>query len=195
MTQPARVVGTRTVAPTLPPVWRLAAGEDADALAFLDQRSSAGPKYLGAPASTPAALESAAEVAPGAPDHRQLRPLRLGCVGDAEREHPGSLFAADAARPEHGAAEVEYARACRAALILCATASTSPPGVTAGAVHRTWQPVPAPVSAAVLPNWPHQQGSISAPSDSRSTRCGQKDRLPICSGDISAVPSRPRCAA
>jgi nitroreductase family protein len=89
-----------------PQVW----DEAHDALAFLGQRHSVGPKYLTLPAPSPEELQQAVAVALRAPDHQQLRPFRFVRVGDAQRERLGGLFARDAARRGHGAAEVERAR-------------------------------------------------------------------------------------
>lgn len=86
-------------------------GDEArEVLAFLGQRYSLGPKYLTQPGPSLDELQQAVAVALRAPDHRQLRPFRFVRVGDHQRERLAGLFAADAARRGHGAAEVERAR-------------------------------------------------------------------------------------
>lgn len=86
-------------------------GDEArEILAFLGQRYSLGPKYLTQPAPSLDELRQAVAVALRAPDHRQLRPFRFVRVGDHQRELLAGLFAADAARRGHGAAEVDRAR-------------------------------------------------------------------------------------
>lgn len=79
-------------------------------LVLLGRRYSMGPKYLGYPAPSAFALEEAAAVAARAPDHGPLRPVRFVQIRDEHRSRLGGLFAADAARRGHGAAEVERAR-------------------------------------------------------------------------------------
>lgn len=81
-----------------------------DALAFLGQRYSVGPKYLALPAPSRAQLEAAVALALRAPDHRGLQPLRFVNVPERLRDRLGSLFAADAARRGHAADEVARAR-------------------------------------------------------------------------------------
>lgn len=98
---------------TVQPVPLLRAGngdEEHDALAFLGQRYSVGPKYLTLPAPSPQELQRAVAVALRAPDHQQLRPFRFVRVADAQRERLAGFFARDAARRGHAAAEVERAR-------------------------------------------------------------------------------------
>lgn len=86
-------------------------GDEArEVLAFLGQRYSLGPKYLTQPGPSLDELQQAVAVALRAPDHRQLRPFRFVRVGDHQRERLAGLFAADAARRGHGAAEVDRAR-------------------------------------------------------------------------------------
>ncbi len=82
----------------------------AEALGFLSQRYSVGPKHLACPAPTADELRRAAMTALRAPDHRQLHPFRFVRVSDAARERLASLFAADAAHRGHSAVEVERAR-------------------------------------------------------------------------------------
>lgn len=79
-------------------------------LEYLGQRHSVGPKYLIEPAPDLAALQQAAKVALRAPDHRRLRPFRFLVVPESARPRLAELFAQDAARRGHGAAEVEQAR-------------------------------------------------------------------------------------
>lgn len=81
-----------------------------DVLAFLARRYSLGPRHLAQPAPSGAELRQAAEVALRAPDHHQLRPFRFVRVAAHQRERLAGLFAGDAARRGHGAAEVERAR-------------------------------------------------------------------------------------
>jgi nitroreductase len=81
-----------------------------DLLEHLAQRFSVGPKHLTLPAPDASALQRAARVALRAPDHGHLQPFRFVQVEDAQRSDLASLFAQDAARRGHGAAEVERAR-------------------------------------------------------------------------------------
>lgn len=90
--------------------WAEPASAAEDALAFLTQRYSVGPKYLARPAPTQTQVEMAVALALRAPDHRGLRPFRFVRVSDHQREKLGDLFAADAARRGHGAEEVNRAR-------------------------------------------------------------------------------------
>lgn len=93
------------------PMRRAVTGEDAhEVLAFLGQRYSMGPKYLGSAAPSQQELLRAVAIALRAPDHGQLRPFRFVRVGDAQRERLAGLFARDAARRGHSAVEVERAR-------------------------------------------------------------------------------------
>ncbi len=87
-----------------------AASVAADALAYLGQRYSVGPKYLTLPAPSRAQLEAAVALALRSPDHCGLRPFRFVRVTDDQRDRLGGLFAADAARRGHGATEVARAR-------------------------------------------------------------------------------------
>lgn len=80
------------------------------ALEYLEQRHSVGPKYLIEPAPDLEALQQAAKVALRAPDHCRLRPFRFLVVPESGRPQLAELFAQDAARRGHGAAEVERAR-------------------------------------------------------------------------------------
>lgn len=93
-----------------PHVERQFQAEDRDPTALLEGRYSLGPKYLAQPAPSQAEIRRAVAVALRAPDHHQLRPFRFVRIADHQRERLGSLFAADAARRGHGAAEVERAR-------------------------------------------------------------------------------------
>jgi nitroreductase len=79
-------------------------------LELLARRHSVGPKYLVEPAPSEAELLQAACVALRAPDHGALRPFRFVRIAAGERERLGHLFAQDAARRGHAAAEVERAR-------------------------------------------------------------------------------------
>lgn len=81
-----------------------------DALEYLAQRYSVGPKHLTLPAPDASALQRAARVALRAPDHHHLQPFRFVQVADGQRSELASLFAQDAARRGHGADEVERAR-------------------------------------------------------------------------------------
>ncbi|MGE0671428.1 MAG: nitroreductase family protein [Methylibium sp.] len=90
--------------------WAEPATAAEDALAYLGQRYSVGPKYLSLPAPGRDQLESAAALALRSPDHRGLRSFRFVSVSEHQRDHLGSLFAADAARRGHGADEVARAR-------------------------------------------------------------------------------------
>jgi len=81
-----------------------------DVLDHLARRYSAGPKVLCEPAPARADLLRAAALALRAPDHGGLRPFRFVCIGRHRRQRLGELFAADAARRGHAAAEVERAR-------------------------------------------------------------------------------------
>lgn len=90
-------------APSEPQVWP-------DALAYLGQRYSVGPKHLRAPAPSVAELQQAANLALRAPDHEGLGPFRFVRVQADQRHVLASLFAQDAARRGHGAEEVERAR-------------------------------------------------------------------------------------
>ncbi|MGE0674299.1 MAG: nitroreductase [Methylibium sp.] len=85
-------------------------GAGFDALEFLAQRYSVGPKHLTLPAPDAQALQRAARVALRAPDHRHLQPFRFVQVADEQRCELARLFAQDAARRGHGADEVERAR-------------------------------------------------------------------------------------
>jgi hypothetical protein len=87
-----------------------AASAAADALAYLGQRYSVGPKHLTLLAPSRAQLEAAVAVALRSPDHRGLRPFRFVRVTDDHRDRLGGLFAADAARRGHSADEVARAR-------------------------------------------------------------------------------------
>lgn len=80
------------------------------ALEYLEQRHSVGPRYLTEPAPDFNALRRAAGVALRAPDHRRLRPFRFIVVPESARPRLAELFAQDAAKRGHGAAEVECAR-------------------------------------------------------------------------------------
>lgn len=84
--------------------------EASELLGFLARRYSVGPKHLVHPAPSVAQLREAVATALRAPDHRGLQPFRFVRVPDAQREQLASLFAADAARRGHCAAEVERAR-------------------------------------------------------------------------------------
>lgn len=79
-------------------------------LSVLERRFSVGPRHLEQPAPSCHHLEEAAAAALRAPDHGRLRPFRFVQIGDDQRESLGHLFAADAARRGHAAAEVERAR-------------------------------------------------------------------------------------
>lgn len=79
-------------------------------LSVLERRYSVGPRHLEEPAPSCHHLEAAAAAALRAPDHNHLRPLRFVEVGDEQRGLLGHLFAADAARRGHAAADVERAR-------------------------------------------------------------------------------------
>jgi hypothetical protein len=92
------------------PTPTLAGDEMQDVLPFLARRYSVGPKHLSYPAPSAQQLREAVAVALRAPDHRALRPFRFVRVDDSQRQHLAGLFAADAARRGHGAAEVERAR-------------------------------------------------------------------------------------
>ncbi|MHB1123009.1 MAG: nitroreductase family protein [Ramlibacter sp.] len=110
---PGHAQAAQDAAASVAPVRRAATGEGEDAheaLAFLGQRYSMGPKYLGFPAPSPQELRRAVAIALRAPDHQQLRPFRFVRVGDAQRERLAGLFAHDAARRGHCATEVERAR-------------------------------------------------------------------------------------
>lgn len=94
-----------------PQALRAAIGEEVrEVLAFLGQRYSLGPKHLTQPAPSLDELRQAVATALRAPDHQHLRPFRFVRVGDHQRERLAALFAADAARRGHGAAEVDRAR-------------------------------------------------------------------------------------
>ena len=82
-----------------------------DALELLALRYSVGPKFLTAPAPTPAEWQQAAELALRAPDHDGLRPFRFVSVADAERPALAELFARDAIRRGQAPADVDKARA------------------------------------------------------------------------------------
>lgn len=84
--------------------------EARQAITLLEGRYSLGPKYLAQPAPLLAEIRQAVSLALRAPDHRQLRPFRFVRIADHQRDRLGGLFAADAARRGHGAAEVERAR-------------------------------------------------------------------------------------
>lgn len=106
MSRPA----TENFTPYRAPSFRTEVGDEAhDALAFLGQRYSVGPKYLTLPAPSPQELQQAVAVALRAPDHQQLRPFRFVRVGDAQRERLAGFFSRDAARRGHAAVEVERA--------------------------------------------------------------------------------------
>lgn len=81
-----------------------------EALDYLAQRYSVGPKHLTLPAPDASALQRAARVALRAPDHHHLQPFRFVQVADQQRGELAALFAQDAARRGHGADEVERAR-------------------------------------------------------------------------------------
>jgi Nitroreductase family len=104
--------------------WIAPASAAEDALSFLGQRYSIGPKYLTSPAPTQAQLEAAVALTLRAPDHRGLSPFRFVSVLDHQRERLGNLFAADAARRSHGADEVDRARerACNGPALLALVA-------------------------------------------------------------------------
>ncbi len=106
---------TRTVTrqPGVPPIGETASAADASALPMLAQlgsRFSVGPKHLGLPAPSESELLQAAHLALRAPDHGALAPFRFVQVESAQRDRLAALFASDAARRGHGAAEVERAR-------------------------------------------------------------------------------------
>jgi hypothetical protein len=82
-----------------------------DALELLALRYSVGPKFLAAPAPTPAEWRQAAELALRAPDHDGLRPFRFVTIADAERPALAELFARDAIRRGQAPADVDKARA------------------------------------------------------------------------------------
>lgn len=82
-----------------------------DALELLALRYSVGPKFLAAPAPTPAEWQRAAELALRAPDHEGLRPFRFVVVADAQRAALAELFAQDALRRGQAPADVDKARA------------------------------------------------------------------------------------
>lgn len=82
----------------------------AEVLGFLGRRYSVGPKHLADPAPSADELRSAAALGLRAPDHHELRPFRFVRVSDAGRDRLAALFAADAARRGHSAAEIERAR-------------------------------------------------------------------------------------
>jgi nitroreductase len=77
---------------------------------YLETRYSVGPKALHQPAPDAATLQQAVRLALRAPDHRQLHPFRFVQVAEDRRGALAALFAQDAARRGHGAAEVERAR-------------------------------------------------------------------------------------
>jgi nitroreductase len=82
-----------------------------DVLDLLARRYSVGPKFLAPPAPTARQWRRAAEVASRAPDHGGLRPFRFVVVDDEQRGVLSELFARDAVRRGHAAAEVDKARA------------------------------------------------------------------------------------
>lgn len=86
-------------------------GDDAsEAMAFLGQRYSLGPKHLAQPAPSLDQLRQAVSVALRAPDHRQLQPFRFVWVSERKRVRLARLFAADAARRGHDYNGIERAR-------------------------------------------------------------------------------------
>jgi nitroreductase len=82
-----------------------------DALGYLAQRFSVGPKHLQAPAPSPAQWQQAAALALRAPDHRGLRPFRFVLIDDAQRERLADLFEQAAVRRGLEPDEVQRARA------------------------------------------------------------------------------------
>lgn len=82
----------------------------AEALEWLAQRHSVGPKHLTLPAPTAADLAQAAALASRAPDHLQLRPYRFVRVPDERRDELAQLFAQVATRRGQDAAAVAAAR-------------------------------------------------------------------------------------
>jgi hypothetical protein len=82
-----------------------------EAFDMLSLRYSVGPKFLAPPAPTAAQWQRAAQLALRAPDHGGLRPFRFVIVGDRQRPALAELFARDAIRCGHAAAEVDKARA------------------------------------------------------------------------------------
>jgi nitroreductase len=115
-----------------------------DALAFLAIRYSVGPKHLTSPAPGPQELQAAAELALRAPDHRQLRPFRFVRIADHQRGRLASMFAADAARRGHTAAEVERARErAHNGPALLALVARVRPGVEDVPDHEQWMCVGA----------------------------------------------------
>ncbi len=81
----------------------------AEALEWLAQRHSVGPKHLGLPAPSATDLAQAAALAQRAPDHLQLRPYRFVRVPDDRREELARLYAAQARRRGQDDAAVQAA--------------------------------------------------------------------------------------
>lgn len=90
-------------APALPP-------DAAEALAYLAQRHSVGPKHQHGPAPGAAELAQALALAERAPDHEGLRPWRFVQVPDAQRDALAELFAQDAQARNLPPDEVQRAR-------------------------------------------------------------------------------------
>lgn len=64
------------------------------ASALIQSRFSVAPRLLQAPGPTPAELQQMVEAAGTAPDHHDLRPWRLVCIADDQRDTLSDLFEA-----------------------------------------------------------------------------------------------------
>lgn len=123
MQLPSHSPATRSPVVVAPPAPEAAGADRVPAGAVLEhlaRRYSAGPKHLGEPAPSHDELLQAVALALRAPDHGGLRPFRFVRIGAHRRQRLGELFAADAARRGHTAAEVERARerACNGPALL-----------------------------------------------------------------------------
>jgi nitroreductase len=125
----------------------LAGGAPADArtgsaqaaLEWLGRRYSVGPRHLDLPAPADADLSCAAGLALRAPDHGGLAPFRFVRVATGQRAQLAAMFALDAARRGHGAAEVERARArAHNGPALLALVGRVRPGIDDVPVHEQW---------------------------------------------------------